>query len=171
MVVRICTQYTWRLRKGSLLPKPQKPPSSRTSEPSLEVPSPATYPNTLVDDLRESPLSISLSILTTRIVMALCYTACWIPLWILPDSFGGLAAGGFFIQSGVQGAWGVVPIYLGEISPPAFRASFGGLAYQLGNMASSAAAQIEATAGESLKLKGTTIPDYVSRSGDSGGRS
>jgi SHS family lactate transporter-like MFS transporter len=73
-----------------------------------------------------------------------------------------LAAGGFFIQSGVQGAWGVVPIYLGEISPPAFRASFGGLAYQLGNMASSAAAQIEATAGESLKLKGTNIPDYVS---------
>lgn len=56
----------------------------------------------------------------------------------------------------------MVPIYLGEISPPAFRASFGGLAYQLGNMASSAAAQIEATAGESLKLKGTTIPDYVS---------
>ena len=70
----------------------------------------------------------------------------------------------------------MVPIYLGEslslsltelthtgeISPPAFRASFGGLAYQLGNMASSAAAQIEATAGESLKLKGTNIPDYVS---------
>jgi hypothetical protein len=50
---------------------------------------------------------------------------------------------------------------VGEISPPAFRASFGGLAYQLGNMASSAAAQIEATAGESLKLKGTNIPDYV----------
>ena len=52
--------------------------------------------------------------------------------------------------------------HTGEISPPAFRASFGGLAYQLGNMASSAAAQIEATAGESLKLKGTNIPDYVS---------
>jgi len=95
------------------------------------------------------------------IIICLCYTACWIPLWILPDTFGGLAAGGFFIQSGVQGAWGVVPIYLGEISPPAFRASFGGLAYQLGNMASSAAAQIEATAGESLKLDGTTIPDYA----------
>jgi hypothetical protein len=31
-------------------------------------------------------------------------------------------------------------------------------------MASSAAAQIEATAGESLKLEGTTIPDYVSLS-------
>lgn len=96
------------------------------------------------------------------IIITLVYTAVWIPLWILPSTFGGLSAGGFFIQSGVQGAWGVVPIYLGEISPPAFRASFGGLAYQLGNMASSAAAQIEATAGESLKLKGTQTPDYVS---------
>jgi SHS family lactate transporter-like MFS transporter len=56
------------------------------------------------------------------IFACLVYTACWIPLWILPSSFGGLAAGGFFMQSGVQGAWGVVPIYLGEISPPAFRA-------------------------------------------------
>jgi SHS family lactate transporter-like MFS transporter len=57
-----------------------------------------------------------------RIIICLCYTACWIPLWILPSSFGGLAAGGFFIQSGVQGAWGVVPIYLGESSiPPATR--------------------------------------------------
>jgi MFS family permease len=36
------------------------------------------------------------------------WTAAWIPLWIIPDSFGGLAAGGFFVQSGVQGAWGVI---------------------------------------------------------------
>lgn len=54
-----------------------------------------------------------------------------------------------FIQSGVQGgmltwlrwlwnpiltnivAWGVVPVYLGEIAPPAFRALFGGLCYQV----------------------------------------
>lgn len=79
-----------------------------------------------------SPLPTLYHQLIGRIIICLCYTACWIPLWILPDSFGGLAAGGFFIQSGVQGAWGVVPIYLGEISPPAFRASFGGLAYQLG---------------------------------------
>ncbi|KAL7419353.1 hypothetical protein Q5752_006191 [Cryptotrichosporon argae] len=99
------------------------------------------------------------------IVICLIYTACWIPLWILPNSFGGLAAGGFFIQSGVQGAWGVVPIYLAEIAPPAFRASFAGLAYQLGNMASSGAAQIEADAGSSLKLAGTSTPDYASIQG------
>lgn len=32
----------------------------------------------------------------------------FIPLWILPNSFSGLAAGAFCIQFGVQGAWGVV---------------------------------------------------------------
>ncbi|KAI9636346.1 carboxylic acid transport protein [Dioszegia hungarica] len=99
------------------------------------------------------------------ILITLCYTACWIPLWILPDSFAGLTAGGFFMQSGVQGAWGIVPIYLSEIAPPAFRASFAGVAYQLGNMASSGASQIEADAGRSLKLAGTQIADYATIQG------
>ena len=96
------------------------------------------------------------------ILVCLVYTAIWIPLWILPDSFGGLAAGGFFIQSGVQGAWGIVPIYLGEVSPPAFRAAFAGLAYQLGNAASSGAAQIEADAGGSITtiVKGKVVANY-----------
>jgi len=75
----------------------------------------------------------------------------FIPLWILPSSFGALAAGAFCIQFGVQGAWGVIPIQLAEMSPPAFRATFPGTAYQLGNMVSSASAQIEATGGAHLK--------------------
>lgn len=80
----------------------------------------------------------------------------FIPLWILPSSFPGLSAGAFFIQVGVQGAWGVVchlyfysrdaysspfnqiPIFLTELSPPAFRATFPGVAYQLGNVRSRA---------------------------------
>jgi SHS family lactate transporter-like MFS transporter len=78
-----------------------------------------------------------------------------------------LSAGAFFVQFGVQGAWGVIPIYLAECSPAAFRASFGGIAYQLGNMISSAAAQIEATAGESLRVEvhGKDLPDYASVQG------
>jgi len=99
------------------------------------------------------------------VVITLCYTAAWIPLWILPESFAGLTAGGFFMQSGVQGAWGIVPIYLSEIAPPAFRASFAGVAYQLGNMASSGASQIEADAGQTLKLPGTDIADYATIQG------
>ncbi|WVO16608.1 hypothetical protein L204_104287 [Cryptococcus depauperatus] len=99
------------------------------------------------------------------ILICCAWTAAWIPLWILPSNFGGLSAGGFFIQSGVQGAWGIVPVYLSEVAPPAFRALYGGLVYQLGNMASAGSAQIEADAGESLKLKGTNIPDYAAING------
>ena len=40
---------------------------------------------------------------------------------------------------------GVVPIMLSEISPPAFRSTFAGVAYQTGSMVSSASAQIEAS--------------------------
>lgn len=98
------------------------------------------------------------------VFLVLCYTAAFIPLWILPDGFAGLTAGGFFMQSGVQGAWGIVPIYLSEIAPPAFRASFAGVAYQLGNMASSGAAQIEADAGQSIKLANGN-PDYATIQG------
>ncbi|KAL0581886.1 hypothetical protein V5O48_000115 [Marasmius crinis-equi] len=90
------------------------------------------------------------------IIICLLLTGAFIPLWILPNSFSGLAAGAFCIQFGVQGAWGVIPIQLAEMSPPAFRATFPGVAYQLGNMVSSASAQIEATGGEHQR---TTIID------------
>jgi len=58
----------------------------------------------------------------------------FIPLWIIPTSFSGLVAGAFCVQFGVQGAWGVIPILLAEMSPPGFRATFPGVAYQLGNV-------------------------------------
>ena len=59
-----------------------------------------TLRNISVVDSRESSRSTPASALMTRILLCLCYTACWIPLWILPSSFPGLAAGAFFIQSG-----------------------------------------------------------------------
>lgn len=103
------------------------------------------------------------------IIIFVCVIGAFIPLWILPNSFSALSAGAFCIQFGVQGAWGVIPIYLAEISPPAFRATFPGVAYQLGNMVSSASAQIEATGGDQLKthLKGHTelVPDYATVQG------
>ncbi|GMK58600.1 hypothetical protein CspeluHIS016_0600420 [Cutaneotrichosporon spelunceum] len=101
----------------------------------------------------------------------LLWTAAWIPLWIIPNTFGALSAGGFLIQFGVFGTWGVVPIYLGEISPPAFRASFAGVTYQLGNMIASPAAQIQADAGNVMKTwgvnltKGKWVPDYATVQG------
>ncbi|KAJ4000159.1 carboxylic acid transporter [Lentinula boryana] len=93
------------------------------------------------------------------IIIFVLLVACFIPLWIIPSTFGGLSAGAFCIQFGVQGAWGVIPIQLAEMSPPAFRATFPGVAYQLGNMVSSASAQIESTGGDHLK---TTLSVPVS---------
>lgn len=99
------------------------------------------------------------------IVIFVCLIGAFIPLWILPSSFGALSAGAFCIQFGVQGAWGVIPILLAEMSPPAFRATFPGVAYQVGNMVSSASAQIEATGGNHLKTtipgSPTLVPDYA----------
>lgn len=78
-----------------------------------------------------------------------------------------LSAGAFCLQFGVQGAWGVIPIQLAEMSPPAFRATFPGVAYQLGNMISAASAQIETVGGQHLTTtivkdgKKIIVPDYA----------
>ncbi|KAI0059595.1 carboxylic acid transporter [Artomyces pyxidatus] len=108
-----------------------------------------------------------------RLAMAILVllAGAFIPLWILPTSFGALSAGAFFIQFGVQGALGVVPIQLAELSPPAFRATFPGVAYQFGAMVASASSQIEATGGDHLKTtlivdgKPTTVPNYATVQG------
>ena len=68
------------------------------------------------------------------IILFVMLSGAFIPLWILPSGFSALAAGAFCVQFGVQGAWGVIPIQLAEMSPPGFRATFPGVAYQLGNV-------------------------------------
>lgn len=60
-----------------------------------------------------------------------------IPLWIGAGTFAGLAVGVFLMQFAVQGAWGVVPAHLNELSPASVRGTFPGLAYQLGNLGAS----------------------------------
>lgn len=67
-------------------------------------------------------------------------------------------ASAFFEQFCVQGAWGVIPIHLMELSPGAFRTFVVGTSYQLGNLVSSASSTIEATTGERFPLppKGET---------------
>lgn len=71
-----------------------------------------------------------------------------IPLWIGPSSVVGLAAGAFAIQFAVQGAWGVVPAHLNELSPGAVRGTFPGLAYQLGNFCASSIVPLQAALAE-----------------------
>ncbi|KAI6713269.1 hypothetical protein PZA11_001879 [Diplocarpon coronariae] len=76
-----------------------------------------------------------------------------IPSWILPSGEHALSATGFLIQFFVQGAWGVIPIHLNELSPPAYRSSFPGLTYQIGNMISSPSAQIVNALAEKISVK------------------
>ena len=57
-----------------------------------------------------------------------------IPLWSYGGSVLLLAIGAFWIQIAVQGAWGVVPGYLNELSPDDVRGTLPGFAYQLGNL-------------------------------------
>jgi SHS family lactate transporter-like MFS transporter len=75
-----------------------------------------------------------------------------IPLWIFAPSTGLLIVGGFLIQFMVQGAWGVVPVHLNELSPPDFRGTFPGLVYQLGNFAAAYAAQQQAWLAQQFRL-------------------
>lgn len=95
-----------------------------------------------------------------RLTIVLFVIGCGalVPAWILPDTFSGLTAGAFFIQFCVQGAWGVVPIYLQETAPPSFRALWTGLAYQLGNAVSSASSQIEARGGDDIRIHNPKCP-------------
>lgn len=76
------------------------------------------------------------------IIFSALMSGFMIPAWILPSGERALSATGFFMQFFVQGAWGVIPIHLNELSPVAFRSTFPGVTYQLGNMISSPSAQI-----------------------------
>ncbi|KAJ5665420.1 uncharacterized protein N7477_007868 [Penicillium maclennaniae] len=64
-------------------------------------------------------------------------------------------AAAFFEQFMVQGAWGVIPIHLMELSPGPIRTFAVGTAYQLGNLVSSASSTIESTIGERFPLPAT----------------
>jgi SHS family lactate transporter-like MFS transporter len=57
-----------------------------------------------------------------------------IPLWAFSSTPIFLGLGAFLIQITVQGAWGVVPVHLNELSPATLRSVFPGFAYQLGNL-------------------------------------
>ncbi|KAL5353462.1 hypothetical protein ACLOAV_001499 [Pseudogymnoascus australis] len=82
---------------------------------------------------------------------AAVFGAAILPAYVLPKTKS-LAAGAFFEQFFVLGIWGPVAIHLMELSPPAVRSLLVGLTYQLGNLASSASATIQATIGEKFPL-------------------
>ena len=78
------------------------------------------------------------------IVLAALLAIPMIPLWAWSHSIALITVGAFLMQFMVQGAWGVVPAHLNELSPAAVRGTFPGLAYQLGNLLSSRNAVLQA---------------------------
>jgi SHS family lactate transporter-like MFS transporter len=65
-------------------------------------------------------------------VAALGLALVMIPAWAFGGSLPVLIAGAFLMQAGVQGAWGVIPVHLNELSADAARGLMPGLSYQLG---------------------------------------
>src|SRR6201988_1862322 len=83
------------------------------------------------------------------IVMAALLSIPVIPLWAYSRTVPMLALGGFLMQFMVQGAWGVIPAHLNELSPPGVRGTLPGFAYQIGNFFSSRNAVVQARLAES----------------------
>jgi SHS family lactate transporter-like MFS transporter len=71
-----------------------------------------------------------------------------VPLWAFSTTPAMLALGAFMMQFMVQGAWGVVPAHLNELSPSEVRGTFPGFTYQLGNLFASGNAVLQAWIAE-----------------------
>ena len=84
------------------------------------------------------------------IVLAALLSLLVLPLWAFGDTALMLGIGAFLMQICVQGAWGVIPAHLNELSPPSIRATFPGVVYQLGNLLASYNATLQAGIGESM---------------------
>jgi SHS family lactate transporter-like MFS transporter len=81
-------------------------------------------------------------------ITALFLALLAIPLWILAPTAGLLVLGAFLIQFMVQGAFGVVPSHINELSPDQGRGFFPGFAFQIGVLCASSIAYLEALLGE-----------------------
>jgi SHS family lactate transporter-like MFS transporter len=81
-------------------------------------------------------------------IAAALLAVCVIPLWVFAPNMPLVIIGAFMMQFMVQGAWGVIPAHLNELSPPAARGFFAGFAYQMGVLFASRIGYIEAVLGE-----------------------
>ncbi|GAC1646248.1 MAG: MFS transporter [Ktedonobacteraceae bacterium] len=90
------------------------------------------------------------------IIIACILGLFMIPLWsglVRIPGIGlltSIAIGAFLLQFMVQGAWGVVPVHLNELSPTDVRGTFPGFAYQFGNLLASFIVTLEAIVAQNL---------------------
>lgn len=99
------------------------------------------------------------------IIIASVLGLIMIPLWVgfvrIPglNLLASIALGAFLLQFMVQGAWGIIPAHLNELSPTDVRGTFPGFAYQLGNLFAAQIVFVEALLAKSLGTAKT--PDYA----------
>jgi MFS transporter, SHS family, lactate transporter len=77
------------------------------------------------------------------IMLALILCMSSIPYWAFGTTVTALALGACFMQAGGQGAFGVIPAHMNELSPPSLRGLFPGFVYQLGVLVASPATMLE----------------------------
>jgi MFS transporter, SHS family, lactate transporter len=82
------------------------------------------------------------------IMTALLLAICIIPLWAYAPTTALLVVGAFVMQFMVQGAWGVIPAHITELSPDSVRGFFPGFAYQCGVLLAGSVGFIEAVFAE-----------------------
>ncbi|HEY1889545.1 MAG TPA: MFS transporter [Steroidobacteraceae bacterium] len=78
------------------------------------------------------------------IALAAALSLAVLPFWSYSSTPVTLAIAAFAMQFMVQGAWGVVPVHLNELSPQGIRGTFPGVVYQLGNLLAACNAPLQA---------------------------
>ncbi|MCC3315821.1 MFS transporter [Nocardia africana] len=88
-----------------------------------------------------------------------------VPLFAYSTTAAMLCLGSFLMQLVVQGAWGVIPAHLTELSPDAIRGFYPGVTYQLGNLLASLNLPIQERVAEShgypFALAVTIVPVLI----------
>ncbi|HEV2443353.1 MAG TPA: MFS transporter [Steroidobacteraceae bacterium] len=93
------------------------------------------------------------------IALAAALSLIVLPFWSYSTTPVALAIAAFAMQFMVQGAWGVVPVHLNELSPEGIRATFPGVVYQLGNLLASYNATLQASVAATHVSNGR--PNYA----------
>ncbi|HEY6081821.1 MAG TPA: MFS transporter, partial [Chitinophagaceae bacterium] len=83
-------------------------------------------------------------------VLAILLAILLIPLWLHAGGIAVVMAGAFGMQFMVQGAWGIIPAHINELSPGSLRGFFPGFAYQLGVLIASSIGYVEAVLAQSV---------------------
>jgi SHS family lactate transporter-like MFS transporter len=79
------------------------------------------------------------------IALAAALSLIALPFWAYSSTPVTLAIAAFAMQFMVQGAWGVVPVHLNELSPEGIRGTFPGVVYQLGNLLAACNAPLQSS--------------------------